>query len=70
MHGIYNTKLFISVIKTKQLMPCREIITVCSESHTKLTDTLYEQTKELRLLKLVVSDVTIRLQRPNISVRR
>jgi hypothetical protein len=37
----------VSVIKTSQLMLCREIIAVCSEIHTKHTNTLCGQKAEI-----------------------
>jgi len=37
----------VSVVKTGQLMLCNEIISVCSEIHTKHTNTLYGQDVEL-----------------------
>ena len=37
----------MSVVKTNQLMLYREIIAVCSQIHTKHTNTLCEQNVEL-----------------------
>ena len=37
----------MKIIKTTQLMLCREIIVVCSEIHTKHINTLCEQNVEL-----------------------
>ena len=42
------------VIKTSQLMLCREIIAVCSQMHTKHINTLCGQNVELLNVKLVV----------------
>ena len=39
-------------------MLCREIITVCSEVHTKHLNTLYGQNVEFFMLNLVVHIVT------------
>src|SRR5215470_11880716 len=41
----------VSVIKASQLMLCREIIAVCSEIHTKHTNTLCGQNVELLNVK-------------------
>jgi len=49
---------YISVIKTSQLMLYREIIAVCSQSHTKPINTLCGQNVELLNVKLVVHIVT------------
>jgi hypothetical protein len=38
---------YVSVIKTSQLMLCREIIAVCSEIQQKQINTLCEQNVEL-----------------------
>ena len=48
----------ISVIKTSQLMQYSEIIAVCSQIHTKYTNTLRGQNVELLNVKLVVHIVT------------
>jgi len=48
----------MSVIKTSQLMLCREIIAVCSQIHTKHINTLSGQNVELLNIKLVVHIVT------------
>ena len=50
--------MILSVIKTSQSMLYREMIAVCSEIHTKLTDTLCGQNVELLNVKLVVHIVT------------
>ena len=52
-----------SVIKTSQLMLYREIIAVCSQIHTKHTNTLCGQNVELLNVKLAVHIVTTGLQR-------
>jgi len=54
----YRTVNTISVIKTSQLMPCREIIAVCSQIHTKRINALCGQNVELLIVKLVVHIVT------------
>jgi len=48
----------VSVIQTGQLMLCREIMAVCSQIHTKHTNTLGGQNVELLNVKLVVHIVT------------
>ena len=48
----------VSVIQTNQLMLYREIIAVCSQIHTKHTNTLCGQNVELLNVKLVVHIVT------------
>ena len=48
----------MSVIKTIQLILYREIIAVCSEIHTKHTNTLCGQNVELLSVKLAVHIVT------------
>ena len=48
----------VSVIKTSQLMLCREIMAVCSEIHTKHINTLCGQNVELLNVKLAVHIVT------------
>ena len=48
----------VSVIKTSQLMLYREIIAVCSQIHTKHTNTLSGQNVELLNVKLGVYIVT------------
>ena len=60
VHTAQYTHSF-SVIKTSQLMLYREIITVCSEIHTKHINTLCGQNVELSNVKLVVHIVTTRL---------
>jgi len=45
MHG-ETVKDSVSVIQTRQLMLCREIIAVCSEFHTKHINTLCGQIVE------------------------
>ena len=52
-----------SVIKTSQLMLYRKIMAVCSEIHTKHTNTLCGQNVELLNVKLAVHIVTTGLQR-------
>ena len=47
-----------SLIKTSRLMLCREIISVCSEIHTKHINTVCGQNVELLNFKLVVHIVT------------
>jgi len=49
---------YISVIKTGQLMLYREIIAVCSQTHTKHINTLRGQNVELLNVKLAVHIVT------------
>jgi hypothetical protein len=44
--SIPRRKHSVSVIKPNQLMVCREIIAVCSEIHTKHTNTLCGQNVE------------------------
>jgi hypothetical protein len=58
LNGIYvkiqpvpRSKHSVSVIKTSQLMLCREIIAVCSEIHTKHINTLCGQNVELLNIK-------------------
>jgi hypothetical protein len=46
-----RSKHYISVIQTSQLMLYREINTVCSQIHTKHTNTRYEQNVELLNVK-------------------
>jgi len=53
----------MSVKKLSQLMLYREIIAVCSEIHTKHTNTLCGQNVEFVDVKLVVHIVTTGLQR-------
>jgi len=50
-------------MKTAQLMLYKEIIAVCSETHTKHINTLCGQNVELLKLKLAVHIVTTELQR-------
>ena len=52
----------MSVIKTSQLMLYREIMAVCSEIHTKHTNTVCGQNVELLNVKLAVHIVTTGLQ--------
>jgi uncharacterized membrane protein (DUF373 family) len=59
----WATEGSISVIKTSQLMLYREIIVVCSETHTKHISTLCGQNVELLNIKLVVLIVTTEVQR-------
>jgi hypothetical protein len=44
--SVLRSKHSVSVIKTTQLMMYREIIAVCSEIHTKHTNTLCGQNAE------------------------
>jgi len=53
-----QSKNSVSVIKTSQLMLCREIMAVCSEIHTKHINTLCGQNVELLNVKLAVHIVT------------
>ena len=55
--------LSVSVIKTNQLMLYREIISVCSQIHTKHVNTLCEQKAESVNVKLAVHIVTTGLKR-------
>jgi hypothetical protein len=48
----------MSVIKTSQLMLYREIIAVCSQIHTKHTNTLCGQNVEFVNVELVVHRAT------------
>jgi hypothetical protein len=48
----------MSVIKTSQLILCRELIAVCSQIHTKHINTLCGQNVEFVNVKLVVHIVT------------
>jgi len=48
----------MSVIKTSQLMLCREIMAVCSEIHTKHINTVCGLNVELLNVKLAVRIVT------------
>jgi len=48
----------MSIIKTSQLMLCREIMAVCSQIHTKHINTLCGQNVELLNVKLVVNIMT------------
>ena len=50
--------ILLSVIKTSQLMLCREIMAVCSEIHTKHINTVCGQNVELLNVKLAVHIVT------------
>ena len=56
--GWNNELRVISVIKTSQLMLYREIIALCSETHTKHINPLCGQKVELLNVKLVVHIVT------------
>jgi hypothetical protein len=58
IHSVPRSKHSISVIRTNELMLYREIIAVCSESHTKHINTLCGQNVEFFMLNLVVSIVT------------
>ena len=46
MKLIVDYRSFTKATKTSQLMLCREIITVCSQIHTKPTNTLCGQNVE------------------------
>ena len=48
----------MSIINNSRLMLCREIMTVCSEIHTKHINTVCGQKVELLDVKLVVNIVT------------
>ena len=52
IQSVPRSKHPLSVIKTNQLMLCREIIAVCSEIHTKHINTLYGQNVEVFSVKL------------------
>ena len=52
------TEISISVVKTSQLVLCREIIAVCSQIHTKHINTQCGQNVEMLNVKLVVRIVT------------
>jgi hypothetical protein len=54
----YRAVNIVSVIKTSQLMLYGEIVAVCSEIHTKNTNTLCGQNVELLNVKLAVHIVT------------
>ena len=58
IQSVPSSKHTVSVIKTSQFMLHREIITVCSEIHTKHINTLCGQNVELLNVKLVVHIVT------------
>jgi len=57
MHG-ETVKHSVTAIQTSQLMLYREIIAVCSEIHTKHSNTVCGQNGELLNVKLVVHIVT------------
>jgi len=61
IQSVPRSKHSPSVIKTSQLMLCREIIAVCCEFHTKHISTLCGQNAEFVDVKLVVHIVTTRL---------
>jgi hypothetical protein len=67
---VYRAVNTISVIKTSYLMLYREIFAVCSQIHTKHTNTLCEQNVELLNVKLVVLILTTALRRVKKSYRR
>ena len=54
IQSVPRSKHSVSVIKTSQLMLYREIIAVCSQIHTKHTNTLCGQKLELPDVKLAV----------------
>jgi hypothetical protein len=56
---------YVSVIKTSQLMLCREIIVVCSQINTKHLYTVCGQNVEFVNAKLVLHIVTSGLKRVN-----
>jgi len=56
--SVPRSKHTASVLKTSQLMLYGEIIAVCSEIHTKHTNTLCRQNVELLNVKLAVHIVT------------
>jgi len=58
MQLVPRRKHYISVIKTSQLMLCREIIAVRSQIHTKHINTLCGQFVEFCNVKLVLNIVT------------
>ena len=53
IQSVPRSKHSVSVIKTSQLMLCREIIAVCSESHTEDINTLRGQNVLLLLYYLI-----------------
>ena len=55
-----HSKHNICVIKTNRLMLYREIIAVCSQIHTKHTNTLCGQNVELLNVKLAVCKDSVR----------
>jgi len=63
IQSVPRSKHSIPVIKTSQLMLYREIMAVCSEIHTKHTNTACGQNVELVNVKLAVHIVTTGLQR-------
>ena len=50
-HLVPRSKQSVLVIRTNQLMLCREIIAVCSEIHTKHINTLCGQNVEFVILQ-------------------
>ena len=52
----------VSVIKTSQLMLYREIIVVCSQIHTKHTNTLCGRNVEFLMLNLGIKNFTTRFE--------
>jgi hypothetical protein len=58
IQSVPRSKHSVSVIKTSQLMLYREILAVCSQIHTKHTNTLCGQNTELLNVKLAVHIVT------------
>jgi len=59
----------MSVIKTSQLMLCREIMAVCSQIYTKHINTVCGQNVELLNVKLAVHIVTTGLQKVRLKQR-
>jgi len=57
----HSATLCVSVIKTSKLMLYREIIDVCSQIHTKHTNTLCGQNVEMLNVKLAVYIFTVGL---------
>ena len=64
--SVPRSKHTVSVIKTSQLMLYREIISVCSEIHTKHINTQWGQNVEFVNVNLVVYIVTTGIWRVNI----
>jgi hypothetical protein len=58
----YSKHTTVYVIKARQLMLYREIITVCSPIHTENINTLFGQNVELLCVKLFVTELHINIQ--------